>query len=97
VPAAPGRRAFVEITPILDQRDHLAEHEGWQRPDSHRPFRLAHWAYDEQQIDGLDYDVDAQQVRIDTAADECGLRRLVAEWGLTPAEFSYPWDTDDPR
>jgi hypothetical protein len=45
VPAAPGRCAFVDITPILDQRDHLAEHEGWERPDSQRSFRLAHWDY----------------------------------------------------
>lgn len=73
VPAAPGRRAFVDITPILDQRDHVAKHEGWTRPDRQRSYRLAHWDYDERQIDGWDYDLGARQVRVDT----CGEPRLL--------------------
>jgi hypothetical protein len=39
----------------------------------------------------------ARQVRADTAADESSLLGLVAEWALTPAQFGYPWDTDDPQ
>jgi hypothetical protein len=97
VPAAPGRRAFVDITPILGQRDDLAEREGWQRPDSQRSFRLAHWDFNERQLEGWDYDIDARWIRVNTATDESSLLRLVAEWGLTPAQFGYPWDTDDPR
>jgi hypothetical protein len=97
VPAAPGRRAFVDITPILDQRDDLAEREGWQRPDSRRFFQLAHWDFNERHLDSWDYDVDARQIRANTVTDESSLLRLVAEWGLTPAQFGYPWDTDDPR
>jgi hypothetical protein len=68
-----------------------------QRPDSNRSFRLAHWDYDERQIEGWDYDLDARQIRFDTAADEASLLRLVVAWGLMPAHFGYPWDTDDPR
>jgi hypothetical protein len=60
VPAAPGRRAFVDITPILDRRDHLAGHEGWTRSDPRRSFRLGHWDYDERLIDGFDYDLGAR-------------------------------------
>jgi hypothetical protein len=96
VPAAPGRRAFADITPILDQRDHVAEQEGWIRPDRQRSFRLTHWDYDERQLDGWDYDLDAGQIRADT----CGEPRLldvITAWGLTPAQFDYPWNTDDPR
>jgi hypothetical protein len=70
VPASPGRRAFVDITPIRDERDHLAEREGWVRRDVQRSFRLAHWDYDERRIDGWDYDVDARQVRLDTVVGE---------------------------
>jgi hypothetical protein len=97
VPAGPGRRAFVDIIPILDQRDRLAEHEGWKRPDSQRSFRLAHWDYGEQRIVGWDYDVGARRVRVDTASGESSLLGLIAEWGLTPAQFAYPWDTEDPQ
>ncbi|MFF0721865.1 hypothetical protein [Micromonospora sp. NPDC003816] len=84
VPAAPGRRAFVDITPILDQRNDLADREGWQRPDAQRSFQLAHWDFNERQLDGWAHDVDARQIRINTASNESSLLRLVAEWGLTP-------------
>jgi hypothetical protein len=96
VPAAPGRRAFVDITPILDQRDHVAKHEGWTRPDRQRSYRLAHWDYDERQIDGWDYDLGARQVRVDTCG-EPRLLDLITAWGLTPAQFDYPWNADDPQ
>jgi hypothetical protein len=97
VPAAPGRRAFVGITPISDQRDHVAAQQGWVRPDSQRSFKLEQWDYDQQQIGGWDYDIGAQLVRADTADSESSLLALLAEWGLTPAQLNYPWDTDDPR
>jgi hypothetical protein len=97
VPAAAGRRAFVDITPILDRRDHLAGHEGWKRSDPRRSFRLAYWDYDERLIDGFDYDLGARQVRADTAGDEPSLLDLITAWGLTPVQFDYPWNTDDPR
>jgi hypothetical protein len=63
VPAEPGRRAFVDITPERDDLDAQAASEGWQRPDHDRAFRVEHWDYDEQQIDGWDYDIGARQVR----------------------------------
>jgi hypothetical protein len=97
VPAAPGRRAFVDISPIRDQRDYVAAQQAWVRPDSQRSFQLEHWDYDQQQIGGWDYDIGARLVRADTADDESSLLGLLAKWGLTPAQFNYSWDTDDPR
>ncbi len=97
VPAGPGRRAFVDITPRSDDRDAHAATEGWQRPDHDRAFRVEHWSYDEQEIDGWDYDVNAQWVRTGAAANEAALLELIAAWGLRPVDFNYSWNTADPR
>lgn len=97
VPAAPGRRAFIDITPTRDDRDAQAEREGWQRSDRDRAFRVEHWDYDEQQIGGWDYDIGAQRVHAQVAADETALLGLIAAWGLRPTDFTHPWKTDDPR
>ncbi|GIJ09298.1 hypothetical protein ACFFMR_21925 [Micromonospora andamanensis] len=61
------------------------------------PFGSPTGDFNERQLEGWDYGVDARQIRVDTATDESSLLRLVAAWGLAPAQFSYPWDTDDPR
>jgi hypothetical protein len=97
VPAPPGRRSFVDITPVRDDRDRLADHQGWNRPDTQRSFRLEQWDYDEQQIDGWDYDIGAERLRVATASDESSLLDLIVAWWLLPDDFKYPWDTADPR
>jgi hypothetical protein len=97
VPAASGRRAFVDITPVTDARDRQAEQEGWQRSDPGRAFRVQHWDYDERAIDGWDYDVGARLVRSARPESEDALLALIASWGLSPTDFAYPWDTADPR
>lgn len=62
-----------------------------------RSGRLEHWDYDGQQIDGWDYDIGAQQVRIATAGNEAALLELIAAWALQPTDFTYPWVTADPK
>jgi len=97
VAAGPGRRAFVDITPTRTDHDTLAEREGWQRSGRDRAFRIQHWDYDEQYVDGYDYDIGAHLVRAETAADEMALVDLIAAWGLHPADFNYSWNTANPR
>lgn len=50
---------------------------------------MEHWSYDEQEIDGWDYDVNAQWVRTGAAANEAALLELIAAWGLRPVDFNY--------
>ncbi|MFF8479391.1 hypothetical protein [Streptomyces antibioticus] len=93
----PGRRAFVDITPRRDARDALAAQEGWVRGDASCGFRLEHWEYDADRIDGFDFDVGAVLVRAASAADESALEGALALRGIRPDSFGYPWDIDDPR
>lgn len=98
VPASrPGRRAFVDITPDREAGDAQAALEGWVRGDASRGFRLEHWEYDADRIDGFDHDLGAVLVRGVSAADEPALEDVLARWGLRPDCFGYPWESDDPR
>ncbi|MFD8050423.1 hypothetical protein ACFV5E_44155 [Streptomyces chartreusis] len=93
----PGRRAFVEITPKRVTFDEQAAQEGWVRSNAARSFRLEHWEYNAERIDAFDYDMGAVQVRAASAKDEAALEGVLAQWGLRPDGFDYPWATDDPR
>jgi hypothetical protein len=97
VPTTPGRRAFVDITPIRDDRDALAEREGWQRSDRDRAFRVQHWDYEQEMIDGWDHNVGARRMGDATAPTESALLGVITAWGLRPTDFTYPWNTADPR
>ncbi|MCP2323375.1 hypothetical protein HDA40_001882 [Hamadaea flava] len=98
VPASgPGRRAFVDITPMRTPADTDAWRQGWKRPDHARTFRLRHWDYDADLIDGFDYDINAVLVREATAEGEPELITTLKTWQLGPDQFLYPWQTDDPR
>ena len=60
-----------------------------------RAFRVEHWYYDQQRIDGWDYDIGAQRVRTATAVNVAGPPELITAWGLHPTDF-HPWNTADP-
>ncbi|GAB7043149.1 MULTISPECIES: hypothetical protein [Catenuloplanes] len=92
-----GRRAFVDIRPIRADADHVASREGWVRPDRDRTFKVEHWDYDADQLDGFDYDVGAALVRAATVTGEAELAAILQAWDLLPGQFRHPWDTDDPR
>src|SRR5215213_5488728 len=97
VPASgPGRRAFVTINPVTTPADHQARQEGWKRADPAREYRLTHWDYDADQIDGFDYDLGAVLIQDATATDEAELITTLQSWNLRPDQFLYPWQTDDP-
>jgi len=95
--AQPGRRAFVSITPVTTPADDQARQEGWKRADHARTFRLQHWDYDADRIDGYDYDIGAVMIRAATASGEPELLTTLQAWHLRPAEFRYPWQTGDPQ
>ncbi len=98
VPASePGRRAFVDIVPGRTDADRAAEREGWVRSDPARTYQVQHWEYDEQLLDTFDYDVGATCIATMSAQNHVDLLSLLADWGLAPMRFDYPWNTADPR
>ncbi|MEU4690144.1 hypothetical protein [Actinoplanes sp. NPDC023714] len=98
VPATrPDRRAFVDITPGRVEEDGRARREGWTHRSTARAFRVEHWEYDADRIDGYDYDIGAVLVRSGAAADESELLAVLRDWQLDPSAFRYAWDTADPR
>jgi hypothetical protein len=98
VPASrPGRRAFVDVLPSRDAGDGQAKAHGWTRSSPTRTFRLQHWEYDADRIAGYDYDVSAVLLRTACAGNEAELIDIIHAWRLLPDQFSYAWNTDDPR
>jgi len=91
------RRAFVSITPNQVAADAQARREGWTHPDAGRSFRLEHWEYDADRVEGFDYDIGAVLLRSAQAADESLLLRVLREWHLHPRQFLHAWDSGDPR
>ncbi|MFJ8011078.1 hypothetical protein [Streptomyces sp. NPDC096339] len=91
------RRAFVDITPRQTPRDSEAREQGWVHNDTDRAFRFEHWEYDGERIDGFDYDIGAVLVASAEATDESELVDALTEWQLTPHQFVYPWDSEDPK
>ncbi|MER5908847.1 hypothetical protein ABT150_54415 [Streptomyces mirabilis] len=98
VPASrPDRRAFVDVRPAWSEPDVLARDEGWVRSDVERSFRLEHWEYDPEHMDGFDYDLGAALIKSAGAVDESELSTVLSAWGIQPGLFVHPWETDDPR
>ncbi|MER6521875.1 hypothetical protein ABT246_34090 [Streptomyces sp. NPDC001553] len=93
----PDRRAFVDIRPAQGEPDVQARDEGWVRSDTERSFRLEHWEYDLEQMDGFDHDLGATLIASADAPDEPELSTLLTAWGIQPGLFAHPWETDDPR
>ncbi|MEV0093816.1 hypothetical protein [Streptomyces sp. NPDC050738] len=93
----PDRRAFVDIRPGQSDPDVQARDEGWVRRDVDRSFRLEHWEYDRDRIEGFDYDIGAALIRSAEAPDESELTTVLNAWGVRPGLFVYPWGSDDPR
>ncbi|MER7983878.1 hypothetical protein [Streptomyces sp. NPDC095817] len=98
VPASrPDRRAFVDIRPARSEPDAQAQDEGWVRSDDERSFRVEHWEYDREHMDGFDYDLGAAFIGSANAPDEPELSAVLNAWGVQPDLFVYPWESDDPR
>lgn len=95
--SAPGRRAFVDIVPVLTDADRTAAAEGWTRRDTGRAFRLSLREYDESSLSTDDYDIGEVLVASATADGETALTATLARWSLRPDRFDFPWHTDDPR
>jgi hypothetical protein len=93
----PGRRAFVDITPLTTAADAEARNQGWKRAGHARTFTVQHWDYDADRLDGFDHDIGAVLVKTATAAGEAELASTLETWHLHPEQFRYPWQTDDPK
>ncbi|MEU8800427.1 hypothetical protein [Spirillospora sp. NPDC048819] len=75
----------------------MAHRQGWTRADHDRTFRLQHWDYDIDHIDGYDHDIGAVLIRDATSVGEEELTATLEAWDLRPEQFLYPWHTDDPQ
>ncbi|WP_405674967.1 hypothetical protein [Streptomyces canus] len=69
---------------------------GWVHSDAERSFRLEHWEYDRDRIDGFDYDIGAVLIGSADATDESELITVLDAWGARPGLFVYPWESEDP-
>jgi hypothetical protein len=92
-----GRRAFVDITPGNVEPDVQAHVEGWIHRSAARSFRVEHWEYDAELLDGYDHDIGAALLRSAAAVNESELMTVLREWQLDPHRFDYAWNTADPR
>lgn len=66
--------------PRQTEADVQAPDEGWVRSDVDRDFRLDHWEYDRERIDGYDYDIDAVLIKSAEAPDESELITVLNTW-----------------
>lgn len=92
-----GLRAFVDITPLPTPQDADASLQGWTRTDQHRAYRLQHWEYRADLVDGHDYDIGSTLIRETSVTSELELAAMLEAWHLRTDQFLYPWQTDDPR
>lgn len=98
VPASgSGSRAFMDVSPKKGGPDAQAQSEGWVRSDAERGFRLEHWEYERDRVDGFDYDIGAVLIKAVDATDESELLTVLDAWGVRPGLFVYPWESEDPR
>ncbi|BBH66300.1 hypothetical protein ACTI_29850 [Actinoplanes sp. OR16] len=94
VPASqPHRWSFVHIVPSSGPEDVAG---GRARVDAARSFRVTHWEFEADRLEGYDQDLGAVRLRHAEAADEAELLAVLREWRLRPADFEHSWDTVDP-
>jgi hypothetical protein len=97
VPASqPYRWSFVHIVPSVGPGDRAARRAGRAHSDAGRSFRVIHWEFEADRLEGYDHDLGFVRVRHADAADEAALLAVLREWRLPPAEFRCSWDTVDP-
>ncbi|MEU4694294.1 hypothetical protein [Actinoplanes sp. NPDC023714] len=94
VPASqPHRWSFVHIVPSSGPDDVAALRGGRARNDAARSFRVTHWEFEADRLEGYDHDLGAVRLRHAEAADEAELLDVLREWRLRPEDFEQSWDT----
>jgi hypothetical protein len=88
----PHRWSFVHIVPSAGPGDAAPV-----RADPARSFRITHWEFEADRLEGYDHDLSAVRLRDAHAADEEELLAVLREWRLPPAGFRCSWDTVDPN
>ncbi|WP_433828618.1 hypothetical protein ACQP2E_04560 [Actinoplanes sp. CA-015351] len=97
VPASqPNRWSFVHIVPSSEPADKAALRTGRARSDDARSFRVTHWEFEADRLEGYDHDLGAVRIRNAEAADEAALLAVLREWRLRPDGFEHSWDTVGP-
>ena len=91
VPASqPYRWAFVHIVPSAGPGGEPV------RSDAGRSFRVIHWEFEADRLEGYDHDLGFVRLRHADAADERELLAVLREWRLPPAGFRCSWDAVGP-
>ncbi|MBB2947916.1 hypothetical protein FB565_007687 [Actinoplanes lutulentus] len=97
VPASqPNRWSFVHIVPSSGPADKASLRAGRARSDDTRSFRVTHWEFEADRLEGYDHDLGAVRIRHAEAADEAALLAVLREWRLRPDHFEHSWDTVGP-
>ncbi|GLY01232.1 hypothetical protein Acsp01_16110 [Actinoplanes sp. NBRC 101535] len=86
----------MQIVPSTGPADEDAIRAGRARSDDARSFRVTHWEFESDRLEGYDHGIGAVRLRRAEAADEGELLAVLREWRLPPSEFRYSWDTVDP-
>jgi hypothetical protein len=92
----PHRWSLVHIVPSSGPDDEAALRAGRPRSDARRSFRITHWEFESDRLEGYDHDLGAVRLRQADAADEAELLGVLREWRLRPRDFEHSWDTVDP-
>ncbi|BAL86142.1 hypothetical protein AMIS_9220 [Actinoplanes missouriensis 431] len=93
----PPRWSLVHIVPSSGPADEAARRSGRARSDPARSFRVTHWEFEADRLEGYDPDLGAVRLRHADAADEAELLAVLREWQLRPEDFEHSWDTVDPH
>ncbi|WP_229071935.1 hypothetical protein [Actinoplanes sp. DH11] len=96
VPASqPHRWSLVHIVPSSGPADAAALRAGRPRSDPARSFRVVHWEFEADRLEGYDQGLGGVRLRHAEAADEAELLVVLREWRLRPMDFEHSWDTVD--
>ncbi|MFJ3722461.1 hypothetical protein ACIPYQ_07775 [Streptomyces sp. NPDC090045] len=87
-----GRRLVTEVPASRPDRRAFVD-----ITPANSSYRLTHWEYDGERIEGFDYDIGATLIKSATATNEQDLTTTLTTWHLHPALFDHPWNTEDPR
>ncbi|MEU4668862.1 hypothetical protein AB0F91_13020 [Amycolatopsis sp. NPDC023774] len=92
----PGRRAFIDISPLSTAADTEARSQCWKRADHAAPSHSS-WDYAAGRLDSFDHEVGAILIKTATVVGEPDLASTLEAWHLYPDQFRYPRHTEDPQ
>ncbi|MFD4247696.1 hypothetical protein ACFWP3_39855 [Streptomyces sp. NPDC058525] len=87
----------MDITASQAPCDSEAREQGCVPGNTDRSFRLEHWEYDSERIEGFSYDVGGVLMASAGAADESEPVTVLTHWQLSPRQLVCLRDSEDPN